>query len=198
MSRPACYVSGRSDRLQDVRRSTETTLGGLGLAIAVCAGFALLPRLFSPAGGPLVGHDAPDFTLPIVANSAAVGLDGTTLTLSDLRGKAVLLDFWATWCGPCRAQIPIVDQVARRWRHRGVVVLGVSTDSIDDGDLRQFAVARGVTYPILQDGVGLASRSYDVENLPTLVVVSPAGKVVAVRTGVTEDAELERIIRRAL
>jgi hypothetical protein len=74
----------------------------------------------------------------------------------------------------------------------------VSTDSIDDGDLRQFALARGVTYPILQDGVGLASRSYEVENLPTLVVVSPAGKVVAVRTGVTEDAELERIIRRAL
>jgi cytochrome c biogenesis protein CcmG/thiol:disulfide interchange protein DsbE len=181
-----------------VRRSTETTLGGLGLAIAVCAGFALLPRLFWPAGGPLVGHDAPDFTLPIVANSAAVGLDRATLTLSDLRGKAVLLDFWATWCGPCRAQIPIVDQVARRWRHRGVVVLGVSTDSIDDGDLRQFALARGVTYPILQDGVGLASRSYEVENLPTLVVVSPAGKVVAVRTGVTEDAELERIIRRAL
>jgi len=181
-----------------VRRSTETTLGGLGLAIAVCAGFALLPRLFSREGGPLLGHDAPDFTLPIVANSETLGMGNATVTLSELRGKAVLLDFWATWCGPCRAQIPIVDQVARRWQGRGVVVLGVSTDATDEENLRQFAIARGLIYPILQDAVGLASRSYEVENLPTLVVVSPAGKVVAVRTGVTEDAELERIIRRAL
>jgi cytochrome c biogenesis protein CcmG, thiol:disulfide interchange protein DsbE len=191
-------MSRAIDRLQEVRRSTETTFGGLGLAMAIVAAFAFVPRLFSGAGGPLVGHDAPDFTLPIVANGATLGADKATLTLSDLRGRAVLLDFWATWCGPCRAQTPIVDQVSRRWQHRGVVVLGVSTDATDEGDLRQFAIARGLSYPILQDGVGLASRSYEVENLPTLIVVSPAGKVVAVRTGVTEDAELERIIRRAL
>lgn len=109
-----------------------------------------------------------------------------------------LVDFWATWCQPCRAEAPIVDRVSQRWRDRGVVVVGVNTDAPDQGDPREFALAHGLTYPIVHDGAGLASRVYEVDSLPTLVVVSPSGKITAVRTGITDDAELEKLIRQAL
>jgi thiol-disulfide isomerase/thioredoxin len=179
--------------------SPGTTLRALALAGLLIAGFALLPRLFTRgAGGNTVGREAPDFALPIVANATAVAANAPLLRLSDLRGRAVLLDFWATWCGPCRAEAPIVDRVSRRWRDRGVVVVGVDTDTPDQGDPRAFAMTHGLTYPIVQDSSGGTSHSYDVDSLPTLVVVSPAGKVVAVRTGVTDDSELERLIRLAL
>jgi|SRR5580692_8886925 thiol-disulfide isomerase/thioredoxin len=182
-------------------RSTQTTLGALGLVLLLLGGFALLPRIFTPKQPGAVGHEAPDFTLEVVANSGALGegLAGKkTLSLSDLRGSAVLLDFWATWCQPCRAEAPIVDQVSRRWRDKGVVVVGVNTDAADQGDPHDFALTHGLTYPIVHDEAGAASRVYDVDSLPTLVVVSRTGKITAVRTGVTEDAELDRLIRKAL
>lgn len=182
-------------------RSTRTTLGTLGLVLLLLAGFALLPRIFASKQPESVGHDAPDFTLELVANSGALGegLAGKkTLRMSDLRGSAVLLDFWATWCQPCRTEAPIVDQVSRRWRDKGVVVVGVNTDAPDQGDPHDFALTHGLTYPIVADEAGAASRVYDVDSLPTLVVVSRSGKITAVRTGVTGDAELERLIRKAL
>jgi thiol-disulfide isomerase/thioredoxin len=176
--------------------STQTTLGALGLVLALLAGFALLPRVFTPRI-----REAPDFHLAVVANGAALGgsmADSKTLSLSELRGSAVLLDFWATWCGPCRAEAPIVDQVSRRWHDKGVVVVGVNTDTPDQGDPRAFAMAHGLTYPIVHDTTGEAQRAFAVDSLPTLVVVSRTGKITAVRTGMTDDAELERLIRQAL
>src|ERR1700722_15839055 len=97
-------------------RGTQTTLGALGLVLLLLAGFALLPRIFVQRP-----HDAPDFNLAVVANGAALGAgraEGKALTLSELRGSAVLLDFWATWCEPCRQEAPIVDQVSKRWRDK--------------------------------------------------------------------------------
>jgi len=168
-------------------------MGALALVVGLLAGFALLPRVFHREV-----HDAPDFALPVVANGAQLGDGKTAVKLSELRGSAVLLDFWATWCGPCRAEAPIVDRFARRWKDKGVVVVGVNEDRPDEGDPRAFALAEGLTYPIVRDNGGATMRKYDADSLPTLVVVSRTGKVTAVRTGVTDDAELERLIRQAL
>jgi thiol-disulfide isomerase/thioredoxin len=182
--------------------SARSNLGVLGLIVLLLAGFAILPRILRRHHGASVGRPAPDFTLALVANGASLGdaprEEETSLKLSELRGRAVLLDFWATWCEPCRLQAPIVDQVARRWHDRGVVVVGVDTDTPDQGDPRFFARAHGLSYPIVHDSVGVTSRAYDVEDLPTLVVVSRLGKIVAVRTGLTDEAELERLVRQAL
>jgi cytochrome c biogenesis protein CcmG/thiol:disulfide interchange protein DsbE len=184
-------MNGRAD-------PTRSTLGALGLVLALLAGFALLPRVIRPRNASSVGRDAPDFALPLVANGASLGSDKETLSLSELRGSAILLDFWATWCEPCRVQAPIVDRIARRWRDRGVAVVGVDTDTPGQGDPRAFAQSRELTYAIVQDRAGDVARAYGVEDLPTLVVVSRIGKIVAVRTGVTDDAELERLVRQAL
>jgi thiol-disulfide isomerase/thioredoxin len=176
----------------------SSRLATLGPALLLVASFALLPRLLRQHHGAHVGRDAPDFALALVANGSLLGEAEPMLRLRDLRGQAVLLDFWATWCEPCRMQAPIVDQLARRWRERGVVVVGVDTDAPGEGDPRAFAMSRGLSYPIVHDRVGVASRAYEVADLPTLVVVSRTGKIVAVRTGVTDEAELERLVRQAL
>jgi thiol-disulfide isomerase/thioredoxin len=176
--------------------STQTTLGALALVLVLLGGFAVLPRIFVPRV-----REAPDFTLDVVANAGALGAgkgDARTLSLHELRGSAVLLDFWATWCEPCRVEAPIVDQVSRRWRDKGVVVVGVNTDTPDQGDPGQFTRAHGLTYPMVHDSEGEASRAFEVDSLPTLVVVSRSGKITAVRTGTTDEAELERLIQQAL
>jgi cytochrome c biogenesis protein CcmG/thiol:disulfide interchange protein DsbE len=173
--------------------SPAQTLGVLALVVGLVGGFALLPRILHRTPG-----EAPDFALPVVANGDQLSGDPTRVHLADLKGNAVLLDFWATWCGPCRAEAPIVERVARRWHDKGLVVVGVNEDKPDEGDPRAFAQQEGLTYPIAVDSGGKTMRSYDADSLPTLVVVSRTGKLTAIRTGITEDAELERLVRQAL
>jgi cytochrome c biogenesis protein CcmG/thiol:disulfide interchange protein DsbE len=176
---------------------SRSTLGALGLVLALLAGFAALPRVLHGKDSVRIGHDAPNFTLSVVANGTVLGADQPTLSLNDLRGKVVLLDFWATWCEPCRLEAPIIDQLSRRWRDQGLVVVGVDTDLPGQGNPAAFAQSRRLSYPIVQDATGDATHAYGVEDLPTLIVVSRSGKIAAIRTGLTDDAELDRIVRRA-
>jgi cytochrome c biogenesis protein CcmG, thiol:disulfide interchange protein DsbE len=179
-------------------RSPAAALGTLGLIAVLLAGLALLPRISRGREDGLAGRDAPDFPLVFAANGGSLTGQKADLRLGDLRGKAVVLDFWATWCQPCRAEAPIVERVSDRWRDQGVVVIGVNEDTPDQGDPRAFAEAHGLTYPIVHDASGSVGRSYQVDGLPTLVVVSRAGRISAVRTGITDQAELERLVEQAL
>jgi thiol-disulfide isomerase/thioredoxin len=176
-------------------RPPGNALRTLAIGAALAVGLLLLPRLF---GHRHITGDAPEFSLPVVANGSALGVDRPTLSLSDLRGQAVLLNFWATWCGYCRAEAPVVDRFAQRWRDRGVVVVGVNTDGPHEGDPHAYALAHRLTFPIVRDEAGQTSRSYEIDGLPTLVVVSRTGKVVAVKTGTADDQELDRLIQQAL
>jgi len=132
---------------------------------------------------------APEFSLKDAS--------GQTVRLADYRGKVVLLDFWATWCGPCQQEAPIVDRIAQRYGAQGLAVVGVNT-SDEAGNAAPFAKRHHLSYPIAYDEGQRVAMAYGVENLPTLIVISKTGKVVAIRRGVTSDAELEDLVKRAL
>src|SRR5262249_50998503 len=135
------------------------------LGLSALFGLAVMPRL-APGGGAMRGKPAPDVSLPVVAN----GDPGARMQISDLKGKPIVLDFWASWCEPCLIQAPILDRVARRYEKKDVVVMGINID--DPPELaKAVAKKKGLSYPILVDPSRQASRLYGVDRLPCLVVI---------------------------
>jgi cytochrome c biogenesis protein CcmG/thiol:disulfide interchange protein DsbE len=105
-------------------------------------------------------------------------LDGPgTLGLPALRGKVVVLNFWASWCTPCKQEAAVLEQAWRRWHGRGVVVLGVDAQDFTS-DARRFMRRHGVTYPNVHDGPGAVAGSYGVSGFPETWFVDRRGKLV--------------------
>ena len=169
--------------------------------LALAAGFALVPRATKGCEGAALDEDAPDFSARIVANAESLGgADGVapkTLELSGLRGRPVVLDFWATWCGPCQVEAPIVNTIAHRYKDKGLAVVGVNT-SDEDGLAAAFIRKKGLGFPVVYDENNTIAKQYGVTSLPTLIVVSKTGKIVAIRRGVTSDSALDELVRRYL
>jgi peroxiredoxin/rhodanese-related sulfurtransferase len=120
---------------------------------------------------------APDFVLPT--------LEQTAFSLSDHRGQVVLLNFWATWCGPCVIEVPHLVQLQSDFADRGLVIAGVSQDSGDEafGEVLDFAERFNVNYPLLLDPGFAVSQLYGVHSLPTTIVVDQNGNLRGQRVG---------------
>ncbi len=131
--------------------------------------YRLGPQLGALTGvGPDLGR-APDY--------AFVTLDGTSITSADLLGNVVVLNFWATWCGPCKLEMPALQSLHEDRAEEGVVVLGLSTDVGDAGKISEFLSERGITYQ-----VGRASRAHrqafgGIRGIPTTFLIDKAGVV---------------------
>ena len=169
----------------------------LMVVLALAAGFAFVPRLTSGCGKAASGQEAPDFKADVIANAPTPGQ--ASIVLAELRGHPVVLDFWATWCGPCQIEAPILNGVAERFKDKGLVVVGVNTSDAGGRRLAPVFVAKkGISFPIVFDEGDEIAHRYQVDNMPTLVVISKEGKIVATRQGVTSDADLERLVRQVL
>jgi thiol-disulfide isomerase/thioredoxin len=111
---------------------------------------------------------APDFTLK--------DLSGKEVRLSSLQGHPVLLDFWATWCGPCRLSIPSVQAFYLRHKDEGLVVLGINMDE-DPTAVPEFVRSFQMTYSVLYGGMSAVADSYDVGGIPSFVFIDPQGRI---------------------
>jgi cytochrome c biogenesis protein CcmG, thiol:disulfide interchange protein DsbE len=173
------------------RRQMLTFLGLAGAAAGVF-GYAVLPYL-DPGRSQLRGKAAPGFTLPVISG----GPQGNRISLSDYRGRLVVLDFWASWCGPCRAQAPILDKLAQEYEARGVSFIGVNTGD-EEVNARAYLSSTNPSYPSVFDGQGVAARNYGANQLPTLVIISKAGVTVMIEARMLTYAELSARLDQAL
>jgi len=133
---------------------------------------------------------APDFSL--------VALDGKTMRLSDFRGKAVLLNFWATWCGPCKIEMPWLVDLQKQYGAQGLQIVGVAMDDASKEDIAKFARDMGVNYPILIGKEAVGNDYGGVPALPETFVIARDGKIVDKIIGIRGKAEFEDVIKKAL
>jgi len=140
--------------------------------------------------GNVKGVEAPDFSL--------LTLDGQKVKLSDYRGKAVLLNFWATWCPPCKVEMPWFVDFQKQYGKDGLVVLGVAMDDAEPAEIGKFASDLGVNYTVLL-GTDKVSDAYgDVQYLPTTFFIGRNGAIVDKATGLLDRKDLEDDVKRTL
>lgn len=137
------------------------------VALALWGIFVLLRKDYQT--GPNIGEAAPSFKLP--------ALSGGEYSLEDFRGKAVILNFWATWCGPCRQEVPSLEALYQRYKDQGLVVVGVSVDEEGWEPIHEFLQTVPVTFPILLDQDQRVTESYETFRLPETYFIDPQGVV---------------------
>jgi len=122
----------------------------------------------------LDGSAAPDFTLK--------SRSGKNLRLSDYRGQVVMVNFWASWCGPCRQEMPILEKMFKRYGKLGFVILGVNTEQ-DSSKANAYLRDIKVSFPIMYDTTSQVSKTYNVKAMPTTVIIDRNGKMRYLHAG---------------
>jgi cytochrome c biogenesis protein CcmG/thiol:disulfide interchange protein DsbE len=159
-----------------------------------------------PAGGqpeyvtPLQGKPAPGFTLE--------DLSGKRHSIAEFKGKALLINFWATWCGPCKIETPWLIELRNQYAAQGFEVLGISADDLDRGDaqrlsedkrqIARFVQQEKIDYPVLIDADSISQSYGGLDSLPTSFYVDRNGVIVAAQLGLTSKEEIEANIKKTL
>ena len=162
-------------------------------ARAVQLGLTVALALAATAAVPAITPStlAPDFTLHT--------MDGPNLRLKEQRGRVVMVNFWATWCGPCRQEMPQLNKLYEKYRASGFVLLGVNVDD-DTRNAADVAAKLGLKFPVLLDTDKTVSRQYDLATMPSTVLIDRDGKVRYVHRGYVSGYEddYEKQIRELL
>jgi peroxiredoxin len=141
-------------------------------------------------GADMKGQLAPEFALQ--------SLDGKTVHLSDFRGKAVLLNFWATWCQPCKIEMPWFADLQQKYASQGLQVVGIAMDEASPEDIGKFAKDLGVNYPVLVGKEQVGQAYGGVQFLPATFYIGRDGKIVDKVFGLKGRGEIESAIKKAL
>ncbi len=145
---------------------------------------------------PLVGEQAPDLSMAIAAGARPSG--PSKVTLSEMSGGVVVLDFWASWCGACKRTTPILNDLQEEFAGRGVTFYAVNVEPIDRQSLQAAHAAFGTQFPSLHDRTGTVQRRYAIKMLPTVIVVGPDRVIRWASTGVPSKMRLRGAIAEAL
>ncbi|WP_298825864.1 TlpA disulfide reductase family protein [uncultured Piscinibacter sp.] len=148
----------------------------LGAAMTAAGACAL-----GSARAAIGGGAAPDFTLRTTA--------GSNMRLQEQRGQVVMVNFWATWCGPCKIEMPHLNRLYEKYRSSGFVLMGVNIDD-DPRNAVATATKLGVTFPVLLDGDKRVSRLYDLSTMPTTLIIDRDGRLRHLHRGYREGYEL--------
>jgi cytochrome c biogenesis protein CcmG/thiol:disulfide interchange protein DsbE len=150
------------------------------------------PSLPTLPSVPAAGAPAPDFELKMLDGS------GKTLQLSSLKGKAVIVSFWATWCEPCKIEMPWLVELQKKYSSAGLQIVGVAMDDADEKDIRAFAHKMGVNYPVLQGTEKVADLYGGLDALPATFWLDRSGKIVDSATGLESESDMEESIKKSL
>jgi thiol-disulfide isomerase/thioredoxin len=166
---------------------TQRHLNPLAKKLLALAAIALLG---SPALAVDAGQSAPAFELP--------GRNGT-LSLDKFKGKTVYLDFWASWCGPCKQSFPWMNEMQSRYGAQGLQVLAINLDQKAE-DAQSFLKANPANFEVAFDPAGKVPHTYAIKGMPTSMLIAPNGQVLMVHSGFKEEQarELEQLIQQAL
>ena len=134
-----------------------------------------------------IGSEAADFQLK--------DLEGREIQLKSLRGNVVLLNFWATWCGPCRLEMPVIEKLHQQLHGKGLRVFGVNDEEIET--IREYVAEHEYSFPTLVDTDQEAMNLYRIRGIPTMVVIDREGKIAQYRLGLSREADLRSWLRKA-
>jgi len=148
-----------------------------------------------PQAAAAFGVDSGDAALP---SFQLTTLDGRPISSAELRGSVVLVNFWATWCAPCRFEMPGFQKVYDRKKADGFVVLGISTDANGPDAVKSFLADRGITYPVAMASGGVVQRLGGGDLLPTSFLIDRQGRIRYEVRGIFASVALERAVDRLL
>jgi len=138
----------------------------------------------------LEGRVAPDFTLP--------DINGKPFHFASVKGKVVILDFWATWCPPCRAEIPHFNELSDQYKKQGLEVIGISLDQGGPQAVKNFTKTTRIDYPILMGNSDITNKYGGVRGIPTTFIIDRKGKIVEKFVGYRDKETFEVVIQKLL
>ena len=147
--------------------------------------------LFSVSYAEQVKKPAPDFTLK--------SMTGENVKLSELRGEVVMINFWASWCGPCRQEMPLLDDFYKKYKNLGFTLLGVNVEE-DSSKAAGYLAEVPVSFPILYDNTNSVSKMYDVDAMPSTVLVDREGNLRFLHRGYKpgDEKEYKRLMKKLM
>jgi peroxiredoxin len=160
------------------------------IALLAFLGYRIWPQVAAAFGVASASAAAPDFQL--------VTLDGTPISGDALRGKVVLVNFWATWCPPCRVEMPGFQDVYDRRRAEGFTILGVSTDAAGRAHVERYLRRHGITYPVAMASGGIVRDFGGARALPTSFLLDRQGRIRHTVTGIFAELTLDQAVARLL
>lgn len=165
-------------RLKIILAIVLTLVLVLGVTLAACSSPSSSPA-------PIVGRPAPDFKLP--------SLGGQTVSLSDLRGRPVLINFWASWCEPCRYEMPFIQEIFEdtEWTARGLVILAINLGE-SPSRVEEFMKSYGLSFPVLLDTNSSVAEKYNIRGIPETFLIDKDGIIQEIKIGAfSGKAEIE-------